>query len=659
MGFTRRFTSAQDPSVYTQVSGIVVIDQSTPGAINGTGNGTVAIVGEFADGTYAVAVDASGTVTTSPQPVAIYGGNDLTAKGGGFDPSIGKFSDDGGNAFVALRNKKFAQLVICPVNIFSSKGVRCVRQLPTCKSLTDPTPITPVAAVSVPAGTEFKSGTNQRVHVGAAAQFSGDADYLRGVDGVMANASTAVTQPFTSAGSNFVTAGVQVGDIVVVGVIGTSDAKNALTYRVQAVTDLHTLQVELLDGTTFTTATATALPFRVHYARTADSFTAGGKSASGTGAYNLPARPLDSTVTGGTDCAPTVAAAAGTATAWNPLSGLTLLTMPGGDLVYTATIQAPNCAQSSDIDALYVTTLAALASNGDPARSVDIVITARHDTMINAALCAHEQAVTATGKSRIAVLSPGLGTKSLATVLGSTAPGVGANRDEGTIYTWPGYQTFVPEASGVAVLGADGSSYTTGQLDTHGDAWLASILSQLAPYYDPAQNDGPVPIVMSNVLGFSRGTPASTLDFSAYAAMKAAGICAGINDPDFGFVYQDGVTTSLTAGRTTIVRKRMAGWIEDSLASGLKIYRNKPISDMLKDSEYHSIDAFLDELKSPNNPPAQHIKAYSIDDVSPNSDALEGQGIHQIDVSVTTLASQVALVLQCSIGPTVVVTQTA
>ena len=654
MSFVRRFTSPQDPSVYLQTSGICIIDGSTPGAINGTGNGTVAIVGEFADGTYAVAVDASGSVTTSPQPVAVYGGNDLTAKGGGFDPSIGKFQDDGGNAFVALRNKKFAQLVICPVNIFSSKGVRCVRQLPTCKSLTDPTPITPVAATSVPAGTEFKSGTNQRVHVGSAAQFSGDADYLRGVDGVMANGSTAVIQPFTSAGSDFVTAGVAVGDV-----IGTSDAKNALTFRVQAVTDLHTLQVELLDGTTFTTATGTALPFRIHYARTADSFTAGGKSASGTGAYNLPARPLDSTVTGGTDCAPTVATAAGTATAWNPLSGLALLTMPGGDLVYTSTIQAPNCAQSSDIDALYVTALAALASNSDPARNVDLVISARHDTTVNAALCSHEQAVTSTGKSRIAVLSPGLGTKSLATVIGNTAPGVGANRDEGTIYTWPGYQTFVPEAAGVAVLGADGSSYTTGQLDTHGDAWLASIMSQLAPYYDPAQNDGPVPIVMSNVLGFSRGTPASTLDFSAYAALKAAGVCAGISDPDFGFVFQDGVTTSLVAGRTTIVRKRMAGWIEDSLASGLKIYRNKPISDMLKDSEYHSIDAFLDELKSPNNPPAQHIKDYVLDDTSPNSDALEGQGIHVILVTVRTLASQVALVLACNIGPTVVVTQVA
>jgi len=196
-GFTRRWSSDQDPSVYNEIEGVDIIDLPTPGPINGVGTGTAAIIGEFADMQYGVTVDVNGNVTTDPKPVVILNANDMLAKLGGFDPTTGNFGNAGGNGFCDLNGRSFAALVAVPVNRCSSKGIRAWRQLPTNTSATNPTPTPPMQAAYVNAATEFKTGAD-RVLLGTSISFSAFDAYLTGIDGDVTAVAGAATSGSTT-----------------------------------------------------------------------------------------------------------------------------------------------------------------------------------------------------------------------------------------------------------------------------------------------------------------------------------------------------------------------------------------------------------------------------------------------------------------------------
>src|SRR5262249_55390936 len=124
MGFIRRFSAYPGNDVITQIEGVDIIDLTPPGAINGVGTGVACCVAEFADVTYGVKVDALGVVSTVPQPVEVFSTADLLAKVGGWDETLGEFGKSCGNGFVEIRNKKYARLVLVPVNFASSRGIR-------------------------------------------------------------------------------------------------------------------------------------------------------------------------------------------------------------------------------------------------------------------------------------------------------------------------------------------------------------------------------------------------------------------------------------------------------------------------------------------------------------------------------------------------------
>jgi len=68
------------------------------------------------------------------------------------------------------------------------------------------------------------------------------------------------------------------------------------------------------------------------------------------------------------------------------------------------------------------------------------------------------------------------------------------------------------------------------------------------------------------------------------------------------------------------------------------------------------IEEFLEGLLSSNNPAAQRILAYSVDEDSGNTAAKLAQGIFVILVNVQTISSMDAIVLQCQMGESVTVT---
>jgi hypothetical protein len=199
LGFNRRYAYVPDLATLGAIEGIVIIDVPPPGSISGIGVGVVGIVGEFADMRYAVAVDANGNVTTKPQPIEIFGTQDMLNKVGGFDELLGDFGGAGGNGFVTVRNKTFKRLVLVPVNLCSAKGVRAWRQLPTNKSATDATPIVPMQAASVAAGREFKNGAN-RARLGTRVDFKGNNAYASGVDGSVVAVAAAAAVIESAAG---------------------------------------------------------------------------------------------------------------------------------------------------------------------------------------------------------------------------------------------------------------------------------------------------------------------------------------------------------------------------------------------------------------------------------------------------------------------------
>lgn len=735
-GFIRRYSSFPGVETITLIEGVIIIDLPPPGNITGVGTGVVAIVGEFADMTFAASSDANGNITTNPRPVELFSAQDMQDKLGGFDPTLGDFGNSCGNGFVAVRNKRYARLIGVPVNLASPLGVRLWRQLPTNTSNTDTTPAVPMQAANVAAAREFKLGSS-RVNLGARVAFTDFPAYATGVDGVVSPSGLpAATQIFNAPGADFVGAGVLEGDVLVLdainsntttlsagidaivttipvvstsgfptqGVIqigsevitytGTTDTSftggtrgafsttaaahltgvsvtplnDAGTYRVVSVTDANNLVIERQDGTQFTATNwfATALfstgniPWRCHVASTAD--TGGAHQLSEPGGYVVPARPLDATIAQATNISPTVAAPAATSNTWDPLTGLTMRTHPTAPgLTFTSATQAPNAPAGASMDTLYLAAIDSLVGEQAPARDVNLLDVARTSNNIRAKQKSHVTQVSAVGIGRTTTVWPELSVTSVSAVLGDVSPGVGAYRDERVNYSWPGAKTFVPEAVPFLIDTSDGKTaggdeeHPAGILEVPASGWLIAVESNLPPENNPGQAAPPVPGVMAPVVGFQYGAP--VLGMGEYIQFRASGICALRIDRTVGAIFQSGITTSLIAGMKNINRRRMADFIEDSIARRLNQFAKLPLTQNLRDASTGECVAFLDSLLSPNNPAAQRIDDYEVDTRSGNTPSLTAQGIFVIIIRVRTLPTADFIVLQAEIGEGVVITR--
>jgi hypothetical protein len=675
-GFVRRFTNFPPDDVITAIEGINIIDLPPPGSIAGVNQNIVALVGEFADMSFATAIDSAGVITTSIEPTEIVTGQDLVNKLGGFDFSLGQFGQDCGNGLVELRNKSFGRLVVAPVNLASAAGVRLWRQLATNKSATDPTPIIPTAGASVPAPLTFVQTATpiERLNIAGRVSFTGEEAYRTAVDGATTTAASAATQTLTSASAAFTTLsrsdgkiGVEIGDVVVLGVIGGAGAlgTNAATYRVTAIPTATTLTLQTLDATNFVLTTGAAQPYRVHPGGSADSFGAGASSAlSSQGTFTVRVRPLtngagtgasnsDGTWATGTAITPLVAPPSASATTWDVLSGLAGKVGPTTAVPFTTALQAPNAAQSASLDAAYSAALDSLLFDNVPASEVAHVWCARKSSTIRSLVRAHVLKTSSNGVGRTSSISPALNltvTTALSTVTGDTDPGVGANRDERVFYHWPPVKTFVPEAVGVYIKRADG---TDGIIDCTGDGWMSSIMGNLAPERNPGESSEVTKTVLAPVLGYATNVPA--LDINAFKLMRLRGISGIRIDKTVGPVFQSGVTTSLTSGQKNINRRKIADFIEDSMGAAFKPYSKLPLSDQMKDAVVGQADDFLSDMLSADNRSRQRINGYLLDEKSGNTPSSESKGIFVLIIKVRTTPTADFIVLQFSVGDGVVV----
>lgn len=672
-GFTRRYGFYPGVETLSQIEGVVILDLPPPGSVTGLGTGVAAFVGEFADMKHATTFDNAGVISTRYVPQEIFSSRDLIDKVGGFDPTLGDFGRGEGNGYAKLSGKSFSRLVIVPVNLCSAQGARFFRSLPLCTSPTDPTPIVPVSGGRVDAGREFRIGA-ARIKIGRRVEFTARAPIATGVGGATNTGASAATQVFDAdAGFDWSTIdrgdgtlGARVGDILVLNNAEAAESsEDHGTYRVATVPGAgNAITVQRLDGTNFAWIGSSPVPWRLHFGTDADSapervigaVTSGGYAFAAAGAYTVPIRPMTNasgaqstgTLTAGGLMVPAVVPPATDFFAPDVLADLGGALHPTTATDFTVGVQGINAPSSATMDAPYLAAFDALISEDLPARDVNIVTSCRHSTGINAKVRSHVLAAAAVGVGRVGVISPPVTTLTTVAARADAAPGVGANRDERIIYTWPGAVTQVPEALGTLLPTADGDTTTDGLLDEAFNAYMVSILSNLPPERNPGQAADPIPRVLSGVLGIQRGVVG--LSMSDYIAMKASGIAGLRIDRRVGAVVQSGVTTSLTSGRRNINRRRMADHIQDSVAQRLLDFSKLPITSQWKDTIVGEIDAYLLGLLSPDNPPAQRIAGYLIDDKSGNTDDLEAQGIFVVIGKVRTLATGDTIVFQTEIG---------
>lgn len=246
-----------------------------------------------------------------------------------------------------------------------------------------------------------------------------------------------------------------------------------------------------------------------------------------------------------------------------------------------------------------------------------------------------------------------IGRAPLGFTISQASADVAQYREDRLFYTYPGWNVRVPEIAAVGAAGGEGFT-DTGIITVGGDFPLATLDARLPPEDNPGQETG----LISNF--FEIEAVGKNFGIEEYTALKRLGICAPRVDRVGGSIYQSGITSDLTPGLTTQARRKMADFIQDSLAERMIPFSKKLATEARKDSIRAIVEGFLGELQSPQNPELARIADFSVDARSGNTPETEARGVFVLIIRVRTLASLDAIVLQTEIGEgVIVVTETA
>jgi fructose-specific component phosphotransferase system IIB-like protein len=154
--------------------------------------------------------------------------------------------------------------------------------------------------------------------------------------------------------------------------------------------------------------------------------------------------------------------------------------------------------------------------------------------------------------------------------------------------------------------------------------FYASVLAQIGPHIDPATVDA-VPL-----LAGATGLKYPALSRADYISLMAAGVSSFELDSDFGIKIKSGITTQIAdTAKVTVLRRRMADFLQDSAGRFLKTFQNKVNSRANRELAGAAIVGFVKNLQK--------------DGVLPTDAELDGQGkVTLVDVksanSPTSLA---------------------
>lgn len=312
------------------------------------------------------------------------------------------------------------------------------------------------------------------------------------------------------------------------------------------------------------------------------------------------------------------------------------------------------CLSESQIDANYLTAMDATLDPAQVSREANVIFSARQSNAIRRALRSNALSGSAALFGRMAIVRPPLGTTRARARSRIAEPGVGAYRDQRVVYTYPGVRTLVPLIARRGLGGGTGFT-ADGLVDVGSDGFLASIMSQLAPEENPGQlttfTDAVISLESSsNAQGFQEGD---------YTLFRASGICAPRMEGGV-LIFQSGVT-SVDPGTfpnlKNIARRRMADFIQDTLARRGKAFGKKLNTFARRQAVTSEFRAFLDGLLSRNQPALQRIGGYTLDPTSGNNAETLARGLFRLIVRVKTLSSMDSIVIESTIGESVTVSE--
>ena len=225
-----------------------------------------------------------------------------------------------------------------------------------------------------------------------------------------------------------------------------------------------------------------------------------------------------------------------------------------------------------------------------------MIVSARQSNAVRNQLRSNVITASSEGlRGRVGVIRPPLNTTRVAARSTSSQPGVGAYRNQRVIYAYPGAETFVPQ---IAVRGTSGGAgfTATGLIDTGFDTWVTSVMSQLPP----EENPGQVTNFLSLVTAIeANNTDVQDMRIGDYTAFKASGIAA-LRISDGAAIIQSGVTSvdpKVNPNFANIARRRMADFIQDTLASRLNAFIKQLNSPVKRSQILGEIIAFMTGLR--------------------------------------------------------------
>lgn len=289
---------------------------------------------------------------------------------------------------------------------------------------------------------------------------------------------------------------------------------------------------------------------------------------------------------------------------------------------------------------------AALDATLDPTkatREANYLVIARHSDLLDRAGTANAEYASSIGFFGRKFVSRAFIGSTEAQALAAVA----ANRSDRRFFTFPGWQTNIPE---IATLGtAGGTGFTPdGNITVGADGPLAMLRCLL----NPEENIGQATGLIEQF--FAVEDIGHVLQIDDYIAFKAAGICAPRRDPTDGSLYQDEPTSSLTPGLLTQKRRAMADYIQDSIARLMGPYQKRLATTARRDGAEAVQNSFLGTLKAENQPSLQRIADFSVSDKNQTPD-LTSRGIFVWQDRVQMLSSMDAIVLDTEIGEGVLI----
>lgn len=300
------------------------------------------------------------------------------------------------------------------------------------------------------------------------------------------------------------------------------------------------------------------------------------------------------------------------------------------------------------IDAKYQAALDATLDQSGAAREANYLLIARRTDAVVLAGRSNAYAATEQGLlARKLVTGDPLGT-----TVNDSIVNVAKFRGDRVFYTSKGLKITIPQIGERGVDGGDGFT-TDGIITVRPDGPLTSICATLPPEENPGQSTGLIEDF------FEVNTFSETLNIDSYKAYKRNGIAVPRRDRQSGMVFQSGNTSSLESGRTTMARRKMADFIQDTAAELFNPFVKKLNSQARRDKVRGIWEQFLGGLQSAKRPEAARIAEFSVDDSANAGNTVEvlNLGVYNLNTIVHTLSSMEDIVVQTNIGENAVISK--